>query len=113
MYKRQVLGFGQAIVALRQLLFQHLAILGTDRIEAVLLERDADTLFKTLGIGTQVHKGKLEVNGAVKEIQETAPLIEDGSLIFLLCQLIVDVLKLNGLGAVSYTHLHHRQAQSE
>lgn len=29
----QVLGFGQAVVALRQLLFQHLAILGTDGIE--------------------------------------------------------------------------------
>ena len=97
----QVLGFGQAVVALRQLLFQHLAILGTDRIEAVLLERDTDTLFKALSIGTQVHKGKLEVNGAVKEIQETAPLIEDGSLIFLLCQLIVDVLKLNGLGVIA------------
>ena len=97
----QVLGFGQAIVALRQLLFQHLAILGTDRIEAVLLERDADTLFKALSIGTQVHKGKLKVNGTVKEIQETAPLIEDGSLIFLLCQLIVDVLKLNRLGVIA------------
>ncbi len=41
------------------------------------------------------------MNGAVKEIQETAPLIEDGSLIFLLCQLIVDVLKLNGLGVIT------------
>src|SRR5699024_2356960 len=97
----QVLGFGQAVVALRQLLFQHLAILGTDGIEAVLLERDTDTLFKAFSIGTQVHKGKLKVNGAVKEIQETAPLIEDGSLIFLLCQLIVDVLKLNGLGVIT------------
>ena len=41
------------------------------------------------------------MNGAVKEIQETAPLIEDGSLIFLLCQLIVDVLKLNRLGVIA------------
>ena len=41
------------------------------------------------------------MNGALKEIQETATLIEDGSLIFLLCQLIVDVLKLNGLGVIT------------
>ena len=44
------------------------------------------------------------MNGAVKEIQETAPLIEDGSLIFLLCQLIVDVLELNGFGVIAVCH---------
>ena len=91
----QVLGFGQAVVALRQLLIQHLAILDTDGIEAVLLERDTDTLYKAFSIGTQVRKGNLKVNGAVKEIQENAPLIEDGSLI-----------------SVSYTHLDVYKRQS-
>ncbi len=40
----------------------------------------------------------------VKEVQETAPFLEDGRLIFLLCQLIVDVLKLNGFGVVVVRH---------
>ena len=39
--------------------------------------------------------------GAIEEVQEAAPLIEDRSLIFLLCQLVVDVLKLNSLGVVA------------
>ncbi len=38
------------------------------------------------------------MDGTIEEVQETAPLIEDRSLIFLLCQLVVDVLKLNRLG---------------
>ena len=88
----------QTVVALRQLLFQHLTILGTDRIERILTERNTDTLFKALRIGTHVHKGQFKVDGTIKEVQETAPLVKDSSFIFLLCQLIVDVLKLNGLG---------------
>lgn len=52
--------------------------------------------------GVAVKCATITPNAArVKEIQETAPLIEDGSLIFLLCQLIVDVLKLNGLGVIT------------
>ena len=94
----QELGLCQTVVALGQLLFQHLTVLGTNRIETVLAERDTDTFFKTLRIGTHVHKGQLEVDGTIEEVQETAPLIEDRSLIFLLCQLVVDVLKLNRLG---------------
>ena len=96
----QVLGLGQTIIALGQLLFEHLAVLGTDGVELVLSEGDADTLLEALRIGTHIHKGQLKVDGAVEEIQEAAPLIEDGGLIFLLRQLVVDVLELDGLGVV-------------
>ena len=40
------------------------------------------------------------MDGTIEEIQEAAPLIKDGGFIFLLCQLIVDVLELNGLSIV-------------
>ena len=97
----QILGLGQTVIALRKLLFQDLTVLGTGSIEVVLSERDTDALFKALRIGTHVHKGQLKLNRAVEEIQETAPLIENGGFILLLCQLIVDVLKLNGFGVVA------------
>ena len=41
------------------------------------------------------------MDGAIEKVQETAPLVKNGGLILLLCQLIVDVLKLNGLGVVA------------
>lgn len=41
------------------------------------------------------------MDGAIEKVQETAPLVKNGGLILLLCQLIVDVLKLNGLGVVT------------
>ena len=44
------------------------------------------------------------MNGAVKEVEEAAPLIEDSGFVLLLCQLVVDVLKLNGFGVVVVGH---------
>ena len=96
----QILGLCQTVVALRQLLFQHLTVLGSDGVERILTERNTDTLFKALRIGTHIHKGQFKVDGTIEEIQEAAPLIKDGGFIFLLCQLIVDVLELNGLSIV-------------
>lgn len=40
------------------------------------------------------------MNGAVEEVEEATPLIEDSGFVLLLCQLVVDVLKLNGFGVV-------------
>ena len=97
----QVLGLGQTVVTLCQLFLEHLTVLGTDGVEVILPEGDADTLFEALRIGTHIHKGQLEVDGTVEEVQEAAPLIEDGGLVLLLCQLVVDVLELNGLGVVA------------
>ena len=44
------------------------------------------------------------MDGAVKKVEKTAPFIEDGCFIFLLCQLIVDVLELNGFGVIAVCH---------
>ena len=99
--KGQVLGLGQAVVALGQLGAQHLGVLGADGIVAIVLRRDPDALFKTLLIRCHVDEGHLEMNRAVKEIQKAAPFLKDGLLILLLSQLIVDVLVLNGFCVVA------------
>ena len=95
--KGDELGLGQAVVALGQLLFQHLTVLGPDVIEAVLLRRDADAMLKTLCIGGHVHKGELKVYRAVKEVQEGAPFLENGGLVLLQRQLVIDILELDCL----------------
>ena len=87
----QVFRLGQAVVALGQLGFQHLTVLGPDVVEAVLLRRDADAALETLGIGGHVDEGKLEMHRAVKEVEKAAPLLENGGLVLLQGQLVVDV----------------------
>ena len=44
------------------------------------------------------------MNRAVKRVQEGTPLFEDCGLVFLLSQLVVDVLILNGQGIVVVRH---------
>ena len=102
--KGDELGLGQAVVAFGQLLTQHLAVLGPHVIKAVLLERDTDTALKVSGVGGNVHKGQFKVDGAVEKIQKAAPLLENSSLVLLLSQLVVDVLKLDGAGVVVGVH---------
>ena len=45
-----------------------------------------------------VDKGQLKINRAVKIVQEIAPVLKDGALILVLCQLVVDVIETDGLG---------------
>ncbi len=60
-------GLGQTIIALGKLLAQHLAVLGTNIVKAVFLERDADALFKLGAVGCHVHKGQFKFDGAVEK----------------------------------------------
>ena len=97
-------GLGQTIIALGKLLAQHLGILRTNIVKAVLLERNADALFKLGAVGCHVHEGQLKFDGAVEEVQETAPFLENRRLILLLGELIIDVLILDGAGVVVGLH---------
>ena len=65
---------------------------------------DPDARLKALGIRRHVHEGELKVDGAVKKVQESAPFFEDRGFILLLGQLVVDVLELDGLRIVIFTH---------
>ena len=102
--KRKVFRFCQTIVALCKLCFQHLTVFSSDRVKLIFSVRNTDTLLKTVRIGTHIHKGQLKMNGAVEEIKETTPLFKNGGLIFLLCQLIIDVLKLDCLCVIIISH---------
>ena len=58
-------------------------------------------LAKVSSDAAKVQKRQLEVNRAVEIIEEITPALKDRGLIFILGELIVDVLKLNGLCVVA------------
>ena len=51
-----------------------------------------------------VDEGKLEMDGAVKVIEEVAPVLENGILVLILRQLIIDIIKTDGLGIIFILH---------
>ena len=97
-------GLGQTIIALGKLLAQHLAVLRTNIIETVLLERNADALFKLGAVRCHVHKGQFKFDAGIEEVQKTAPFLENRRLILLLGELVIDVLILDGAGVVVGLH---------
>ena len=58
-------------------------------------------LAKVSSDAARFKKRQLEVNRAVEIIEEITPALKDRGLIFILGELIVDVLKLNGLCVVA------------
>ena len=61
-----VLGLGQAVVALGELAFQHIRIFFPDGVESVLLVGDMDGLALFLHIGGLVEEGELDADGRIK-----------------------------------------------
>ena len=59
-----------------------------------------DAVLKTVRSRCGIEEGELEVNRGIEVIEELTPIFEDRLLVLVLRQLIVDVLKLNGLGIV-------------
>ena len=102
--KGDELGLSQTIIALGKLLAQHLGILGANIVKAVLLERNADALFKLGAVRCHVHKGQLKFDAGIEEVQKTAPFLENRRLILLLGELVIDVLILDGAGVVVGLH---------
>ena len=98
--KSQKLRFGQAVIASCQLLSEHLAVLGANRIKFIFPKGNPDRLLKAFCIRRHIHKGKLEVDGAVEKVQKSTPLFKNRRFILLLGQLVVDILKLDCLCVV-------------
>ena len=94
----QELGLGETVVALGQLVLQHLRVFVTDTVEIIFPVRDPDPGLEALRVSRHIHETELEMDGAVEEVQETAPFLEDGRFVLLLGQLVVDILELDGLG---------------
>ena len=100
----QVLGLDEAIVALGQLIFQHLGVFGADAVVAVALQRNGDALRVGILVCRRIDKGQLKAHGAVKVVEKVAPAVKDGGLVLVLIQLVVDVLELHRLGVVMIGH---------
>ena len=97
-------GLGQTIIALGKLLAQHLAVLSTNIVKAVLLERNTDALFKLGAVGCHVHERQFKFDAGIEEVQKAAPFLKNSGLVLLLGQLIVDVLILDGAGVIVCFH---------
>ena len=91
----------QAIVSFGKLIFQHLGIFHTDIIEVVVLRFDPDHPLKLCQVSFVIDKGQLEINRTVKIIQEIAPVLKDSAFILVLSQLVVNIVKADGLGIES------------
>ena len=63
-------------------------------------KRDGDRAFRAVRKSGQVEEGELEVYGAVKVIEEVAPSLEDGGLVLVLAELVVNVLVLDSFGVM-------------
>ena len=99
--KGQVFGLDEAVVTSGQLILQHCGIFLADTVKGIPLGRDGNGVSKGLLRCRKVQKRQLEMNRAVKIIEEITPTLKDCRLIFVLGELIVDVLKLDGLCVVA------------
>ena len=76
---------------------QHLGILAADVVELVILLRDVDLLLELADARPLVDERELDKNRAVKIVQKVAPVLEDGRLVLVLGELVVDVVETDGL----------------
>ena len=99
--KGQIFGLNETVVTSGQLILQHCGVFLADTVKGVPLGRDGNGVSKGLLRCRKVQKRQLEMNRAIKIIEEITPPLKDCRLIFVLGELIVDVLKLDGLCVVA------------
>ena len=111
--RRQIVGFDtecdilvlhKPVVAFRKLIFQHIPVLGTDRIKSVVLCRDIDSLFRFAAHCPLIDKRELHRHGSVKVVEKIAPVFKDSGLVVRLCKLIVYIFKGDGFRVFLFRH---------
>ena len=102
--EREILGLNEAVVAAGKLILQHTGVLGADAVKLVPAGRNGNAPCKGFLRSREVHKGKLELHGAVKVVQEITPRLKDGGLVLVLRKLVVDVLILDRFGVARIGH---------
>ena len=100
-----ILGLDKSVIALCKLIFQHFCVFLTNIVEFVVLTVNFKLAVKLLNIGYLIEKGKLNIDGTVKIVEEVAVILENRCLILVLCKLIVYVEELNCLGIEIIVHL--------
>ena len=98
--KGDILGLGQAVVALGQLVLQHGGVFFPDGVKFIAFQGNEHTLLKALHANRQIEEGELDADAWIEIIEEITPALEDGGLVLILRQLVIDVLKLDGFGVV-------------
>ena len=99
-----VLGLGQAVVALGELISEHIRVFLPDAVVGVDLLRDANGPLVFLHVGALIEEGELDVDGAVKIVEKVTVILKNPVFILVLGQLIVDIVKTNLLGVVAVRH---------
>ena len=77
---------------------QHLGIFCSDTVKVICLWGYEYAFFIFLCICRSIEECELKFDGAVKVVKEIAPTFKDGGLVLVLCNLIIDVAKLQGFG---------------
>ena len=62
-----------------------------------MLWLDTNNLFKFRHAALMVDKRQLEMDGAVEVIEKITPVFKNSVLVLILCKLIIDIIKSNGL----------------
>ena len=96
--ERDVFRPNQTVVALGKLLFQHLRIFHAYIIELVMLRLNLNDLVVFAHITFMVNERKLKADAGIKVVEEVTPAFKNGVLIFVLRELIVDVIEADGFG---------------
>ena len=94
----QVLALDEAVVATLELVLEHCAVLDAQAVVLVAAQGDDDALAVGLLVGRRVDKAELKAHRGIEVVYGLAPAVEDGVLVLRLRKLVVDVLKLYGLG---------------
>ncbi len=63
-------------------------------------DKECGCSFQNIRIDGHIHKRLLEMDAGIEEVSEGAPFLKNASLVLLLGQLVVDILKLDCLGVV-------------
>lgn len=90
--------FLEAVVALGELGLQYLGVFAPNLVEIVAPRRNDDTLLQRVVPAVEIVERELEPNRRIEVVQKVAPTLEDSRLVVVLSEMVVDVLKANGLG---------------
>ena len=98
--KRDVLAFRKAVVAFLKLVLKHGGIFFPDMVEVIFLGRNEHTLLKCVQTDSKVVEGKLNRDRWIEIIEEVTPSAENRRLIFVLRELIIDILEFYSFGVM-------------
>jgi len=80
----EIFGLGEAVIALGQLVLQHIRVFLPHIVKAVLFQGNDDIPGEAVLGGGEVQEGQLEADGAVKVVEEVGPALENGGFVLVL-----------------------------